>query len=129
MNSILYNRALRTMPYLTTLYYIEIIYLMFILLLAFGKTVSVSAGFLLAFLLTVHIIMLNSGKKSSSKIQLLIMDIHGAYSITFLSVAAYHYTEIHAAAIAIIIMRSLLLAWELLSICVLTSDNAVTHFS
>lgn len=72
------------LPYFTLLYYIEIIYLIFVMLILYGKVFSVIAGTLLSLLLAWHIISLNYLKNRNRIFQLFIMDIHAAYSFSFL---------------------------------------------
>jgi len=70
-------------PYLATFYYIEIIYLMIFLNFLYGKIFAVTAGLLLTFFLTFHIIRLFNKKDINRKIQLYFMDIHFAYSLAY----------------------------------------------
>lgn len=71
-------------PYIATLYFIEVIYLMFMINFIFGKTAAVVSGASISFLLSYHIISLFNRKNLNRKIQLFLMDIHFAYSIGFL---------------------------------------------
>lgn len=69
--------------YFSVLYFFEILYLLFPLNLLYGKTASFSLGFLLALLLSIHIICLYFRFKVSRTIQLVLMELHIAYSIPF----------------------------------------------
>lgn len=77
------NRVNRFVPYLATFYYVEIIYLMIFLNFIYGKVIAVSAGLLLTFFLTFHVLRLFYKKDINRKIQLYFMDIHIAYSAAY----------------------------------------------
>ncbi len=74
---------INAVPYLPALYYIEIIYAMFALFMSAGKLFGIITGFLFGILISVHIVFLYFRKKSSRIIQLILMDIHAAYSGAF----------------------------------------------
>jgi hypothetical protein len=78
------KRADSAVPYIATLYYIEILYLMFFFNFLYGKYVSVVTGIFLSFMLTLHVIKLFHRKNLNRKIQLFIMDFHVAYSLAYL---------------------------------------------
>jgi hypothetical protein len=63
------ERAGRIIPYIATLYYVEIIYLMFVLNFLIGKIPAVISGVALAFLLSLQIVALfnrnNTGERYS----------------------------------------------------------------
>lgn len=70
--------------YFSTLYYLEIIYLMMVLLFIFGKPLAAVAAIALALLLSVHIVRLYNTRPGSRLVQLAIMDVHAALSLAFL---------------------------------------------
>ena len=70
-------------PYLATFYYIEIIYLMIFLNFLYGKVYAVTAGLLLTFFLTFHVLRLFNKKDINRKMQLYFMDIHFAFSLAY----------------------------------------------
>ncbi len=100
-------------PYIALLYYIEVVYLVFILLILFGKTVSVIAGMIMSILLAYHIISLNYFKDRNRKIQLFLMDIHFAYSLAFIINLVMHDISIHTYDIPLLTVRSVLIAFEI----------------
>ena len=69
--------------YFDVLYFFEIINLMFLLLILYGKFVSVFSGIILTILLSIQIIRIYFGNSLNRKIQIYLMDIHLAYSIPF----------------------------------------------
>ena len=70
--------------YFDVLFFFEIINLMFLLLMAYGKTISIAGGSILSVLLSLQIINLYFKKEINRKIQLYLMDIHLAYSLPFI---------------------------------------------
>ena len=70
--------------YVATLYYFEIIFLMFGLLFLYGTAVSITAGALLSLLLAYHIIQLYYRKKTHRAIQLWLIDLHAAFAAGYL---------------------------------------------
>ena len=71
-------------PYFATLYFVEILYFMFILLLVYGKAVSAVSGVIFSLFLTWHIIGLYLHKNIFRKVHLFVMDIHIAFSAGYL---------------------------------------------
>jgi hypothetical protein len=69
--------------YFNVLFFFEIINLMFLLLIVYGKFISISAGSILSILLSLQIINLYFKKEINRMIQLYVMDIHVAYCIPF----------------------------------------------
>jgi len=78
------EKAPALLPYFSTLYFAEVIYFMFMLLLIYGRTTAIVCGFVLALLLTFHVIGLFFMKNRHRKIQLILMDIHIAFTAGFL---------------------------------------------
>ncbi len=70
--------------YFNVLFFFEIINLMFLLLIVYGKFISIACGSILTVLLSLQIINLYFKKEASRKIQLYLMDIHLAYSVPFI---------------------------------------------
>jgi hypothetical protein len=88
MTSLLLNiikkRVFVYVSYFDVLYFFEIINLMFLFLLVYGKIISITVGSILSVLLSLQIIKLYFKKETNRKIQLYLMDIHAAYSIPFI---------------------------------------------
>jgi hypothetical protein len=74
---------INAVPYLAAFYYIEIIYAMFTLFMTAGKIFGVTVGFLFGILISMHIVFLFFRKNFSRVIQLVLLDIHAAYSGAF----------------------------------------------
>ena len=125
----LIKRADSAVPYVATLYYIEILYFMFFLNFLYGKTFSVVAGITLSFILTLHVIKLFNKKHFNRKLQLLIMDIHFAYSLAYFVnklFAGYHLIFID---LTIIYFRFITALIEIFLIIVLTDDIIKNGYS
>lgn len=122
------SRAGRASAYMATLYYLEIIALMFGLLFLYGKAVSVIAGAVLTVLLTFHIIRLYLANDLHRKIQLCIIDLHAAFAAGFLFYAVAQDTPIEPSSLPLILMRAAILACELPLLCLLTGDEARSEF-
>lgn len=78
-------RAQTVLPYVATIYYVEIILLLIFINFLYGRPVAVVSGVLCSVLLTVHVLMLFNGSAGCRKVQLLLMDIHFAWSVTFIT--------------------------------------------
>ena len=84
VKSMVRTRIHQLAAYLVTLYYLEIISLMFGLLFLYGKAVSIIAGIVLSLLLAYHIIQLYLKNDLHRKIQLFIIDIHAPFAAGYL---------------------------------------------
>ena len=112
-----------------TLYFLEIINIMFLLVLLFGKVVSVVAGIYLSIILTFHVILLNSGRQGSRKVQLYIMDIHAAIALASLASFWIYNQDINLLNIIQITIRSVILAVEIPLIVFLTDSHIAASFT
>ncbi|MCU0846729.1 MAG: hypothetical protein MUD12_02440 [Spirochaetes bacterium] len=115
--------------YFSTLYFCEIIFMMFGLLLVYGKTISVIAGFTLSTLLAVQIVMVFYRKNRNRKIQLFVMDFHIAYSFSFLANTLLYGFDSNPATAAMIIVRLLILLIEVPLAYFLTDEDVITAFA
>ncbi len=93
MINIIKKKAFVFASYLDILFFFEIINIMFFFVLVFGKYISIAAGIILSLLLSIHIIGLYFRKEISRNIQLLLMDLHLAYSIPFIIYFAVYFRE------------------------------------
>ena len=82
--NIIKKRVFVYASYFDVLFFFEIINLMFLLLMAYGKIISIAGGSILSVLLSLQIINLYFKKEINRKIQLYLMDIHLAYSVPFI---------------------------------------------
>jgi hypothetical protein len=82
--NIIKKRVFVYASYFDILFFFEIINLMFLLLMAYGKIISIAGGSILSVLLSLQIINLYFKKEINRKIQLYLMDIHLAYSVPFI---------------------------------------------
>jgi hypothetical protein len=114
--------------YVMTLYFFEILYLMFGLLFLCGKTVSIFAGVFLSLLLAFHIIQIFFRKSVHRKIQLFITDVHAAFVIGYLFTSAVMGIDAGGMAILIHVIRTLTLLLELPLIFFLTREDVAEKF-
>lgn len=119
------KRAFKIVSYFNLLYFIEIINLMFLLLIMFGKVISIITGLILALLLSLHIILLYFKKERNRKVQLYLMDIHLAYSIPFLVIFLLYSNDSRLIDYLFFLLRFVLCCFEILFIYVLSdySEN------
>ena len=122
------DRAGSIMPYIATLYYVEIIYLMFVLNFLLGKAVAVTSGLALAILLSFQIVALFSRRNLSRKIQLFLMDIHFAYSIAFIFSRIVTGFTLSGGDIAVILFRGIAALAELPMIIILTDEFIINRY-
>ena len=125
---LLRNRIHQLAAYMATLYYLEIISLMFGLLFLYGKAVSIIAGVVLSLLLAYHIIQLYLKNSLHRKIQLFIIDIHAPFAIGYLFYNIAQGVGVDMPAVFIICARAFLLACEILLFWYLTEKVAVEAF-
>jgi hypothetical protein len=126
--SLVRNRIHQLAAYMATLYYLEIISLMFGLLFLYGKAVSIITGAVLSLLLAYHIIQLYLKNGLNRKIQLFIIDIHAPFAIGYLFYNIAQGMEIDLLAFFIILVRAFLLACEIPLLLYLTGKDAVELF-
>lgn len=122
------NRANRIAAYAATLYYLEVIALMFGLLFLYGKTVAIMVGAALTLLLTCHIIRLYLGYNIQRKIQLFIIDLHAAFAAGFIFYSIAQTAPVESSSLPLLIMRAGILACELPLLLLLTGDEARRAF-
>jgi hypothetical protein len=122
------GRSNRVAAYQATLYYMEIIALMFALLFLYGKLASVMAGICLSTALTYHIIQLYFGKNPHRIIQLCIIDLHAAFAAGYLVYHALAGIDAGAGASLVPAMRALILASEVPLLFLLTGSGAAQDF-
>lgn len=125
---LLRNRIHQITAYMSTLYYLEIISLMFGILFLYGKTASIIAGVVLSLLLTYHIIQLYLKNGLHRKIQLFIIDIHVPFAIGYLFYNIVQGVEADVTALFIIVVRAILLACEIPILFYLTGKDAAEIF-
>ncbi len=113
--------------YVAVLYYVDIIAVMFSLLFIYGKPFAVITGVILSLALTAHIIGLAFRAKASRVAQLVITDIHAAYSVMVLAVlvSAGPASALAAASLA---YRLLVLVAEVPLVFVLTDGDVASTF-
>lgn len=122
------GKAHRLGAYIATLYYIEIIILMIMLVFIYGKIAAVLAGVILSLALAYHIIQLYYKNDLHRKIQLAMIDAHAAFAAGYLFYFAWPGIEADALGPFIIAARSLILACELPLLFLLTTDEAAAEF-
>ncbi len=114
---------INAVPYLPALYYIEIIYAMFALFMSAGKFPGIIIGFLFGILLSVHIVFLYFRKNFSRIIQLILLDIHAAYSGAFIINFIASGMNFNTATSLLFSFRLLMLIIEVPMIFYLSSDR------
>jgi len=111
--------------FLTTLYFIEIILLLFKLLIFYGKTFSSIIGLTLSVLLTVHIINLNNKKHLNKKIQLLLSTFYSPIIIIFIFNWFYYINQITLLNTISLFYKSFLLFINITTIILFTRKKKV----
>ncbi|HPS57095.1 MAG TPA: hypothetical protein PK514_03230 [Spirochaetota bacterium] len=121
---LLRSRAHSALPYISTLFYAEIILLFIFLNFLYGKPVALTAGLVLTVLLTLHVIILFNDNPSSRKIQLLLMDIHFAWSVAFVVIRMVPGIPLSGFDVAVVLFRTLAASVELPIILLVTTDSS-----
>lgn len=79
------GRAHSALPYVSALFYVEIMLLVLFINFLYGRPAAVITGIILTVMLTVHVLMLFNDSGISRTIQLLLMDFHVAWAVTFIA--------------------------------------------
>lgn len=122
------ERCWRLIPYIATLYYLEIMYLMFIVNFIAGKIIAVGTGFALAILLSFHVVALFNRKNLNRKIQLFLMDLHFAYSAAFIVSRVVTGFTLSGGDIAVTVFRGITALIEIPMIIFLTDDLIIRRY-
>jgi hypothetical protein len=77
------NNTPKILPYISSLFYLEIMYLSFILFLISGRSVAIVFVLILTIIYSLQIINLSKKNNIARKIQILIFDVHIASGIVF----------------------------------------------
>lgn len=114
--------------YLQVWYYVEILYLMGIFLVVYGKALAFLWGVILAVLLSIHIIRFYFRQETSRRVQLVLMDLHVAYSVSMV-IALMHGTAGNSIVESIImVVRVVITVLEVYMIWLLTDDVVKKKF-
>lgn len=116
------------LPYFSTLYYVEILYFMVMLLLIYGRTIALVFGFISAVLLTFHVIGLFFLKNRARKIQLLLMDLHIAFTAGFLINRIAGDFSLSAFDNFMIVFRGLTALLEIPLVIIFTGDSVIKKY-
>jgi hypothetical protein len=114
--------------YVATLYFFEIIFLMFGLLFLYGPVPSITTGAILSLLLAYHIIQLYYRKKVHRIIQLCLIDFHAAFAAGYLFYSAASGAGSDPGTPLVMAVRSLLLACEIPLLYFLSGSEAAESF-
>jgi hypothetical protein len=116
------NRANSALPYISTLFYVEILLIFIFLNFLYGKPFALAVGLLLIALLTLHVIMLFNENPVNRKIQLLLMDLHVAWSVAFVVIHIAPGLHLSFFDMAAAVFRAFAAAVELPVIFLVTSE-------
>lgn len=122
------SRIHQVSAYIATLYYLEIVFLMFGLLFLYGKAAAIIAGGLLALILTYHVIQLFFRNRLHRRLQLCLIDLHAAFAAGYLFYSAVQGVDTAPASLVILITRTLLLACELPLLYYLSGEEGAAAF-
>jgi hypothetical protein len=116
-------------PYLVTLYYFEIIFIMPVMYFVVGKAGAVLTGLTLAILLTLQVLALYFKKEINRRIQLIITDIHFAYVLATLVNFGMHDFDGHTIDIAMYGIRFITILADIPLIWFLTDEKVKLDYS
>ncbi|MBN1533241.1 MAG: hypothetical protein JXA20_11305 [Spirochaetes bacterium] len=114
--------------YGATVLYLEIIYIMIVVLFLFGKAAAISAALLLAAIYSAQLIWVYFKNNTSRIIQLLLMELHCAYSAAFIFNYCCLGSSADSISLLIVLARAIILAVEIPLIFLLTGDRAIAAF-
>ncbi len=116
-------------PYLSTFYYVEIIYLMIFINFLYGKIFAIAAGSVLTVFLTFHVIRLFYKKDINRKIQLYLMDLHFAWSLAYLFNRIFSKVDLSFVDSAAIAFRLMMASAEILTVLILTDRIVMDDYN
>ena len=116
-------------PYIVTLYYFEIIFIMPVMYFIVGKAGAVLTGLTLAILLTLQVLALYFKKEINRRIQLIITDIHFAYVLASLVNFGMHDFDGHTIDIAMYGIRFITILADIPLIWFLTDEEVKLNYS
>lgn len=114
--------------YISTLFYLEIIYIMVMLVFALGLVPAIITGLSLTALYTAHLIRLYFRRNLHRLLQLGIMELHGAFSIGFLYNIISQGHDNNPALLFMALLRAVLVAVEIPLIVLLTSEKVIADY-
>jgi hypothetical protein len=114
--------------YGATLLYLEIIYIMIVMLFLFGKAAAIIAALSLTAVYSAQLIRVYFKSNTGRIMQLLLMELHSAYSAAFIFNYLYLGSSADAVSLLIVLARSIILAVEIPLIFLLSGDRAVESF-
>ena len=117
------------LSYFSTFFFVEILYFMIMILVIYGRTASVIFGFLTALMLSLHVIGLFFNKNKNRKIQVLLMDLHIAFTAGFLINRIFGDFSISGPDQFMIIFRGLTAMLEIPFIIIFTNDSVIDKYS
>jgi hypothetical protein len=123
------GKAPRFLSYYSTLYYVEIIYFMFMILIIYGRMAAVISGLVFTGLLTLHIIRLFLQRNFNRKIQIVLMDIHIAFTAGFLINRILGDLPLSGPDEFMIIFRGLTALLEITFVFIFTDDRIIQEYS
>lgn len=119
----------RILSYYSTIYFVEIIYFMFMILIIYGRIAAVISGLTFASLLVYHVIGLFFQKNSSRKLQIILMDIHVAFTAGFLINRIFGDLPISVIDEFMIIYRGIAALMAIPLILIFTDDEIIKEYS
>ena len=117
------------LSYFCLLYFMEIIYIMVLLLLVGGRLPSLAAGGALSLLLSYHIIMLYYRNSRHRKIQLYLMDLHLAISAAAFMRLLFWDSRTTTVMLSFMFIRLIITVLEPVFIYFLTDRTVIDQFS
>jgi len=114
--------------YVSTLFYLEIIYLMVMLVFALGLIPAIITGLSLTALYTAHLIRLYFRRNLHRLLQLGVMELHCAFSIGFLYNIASQGYDNNPALLFMALLRAAMTAAEIPLILLLTSEKVIANY-
>lgn len=114
--------------YLSTLFYLEIIYFMVIMVFALGLLPAVIIGLVLTALYTAHLIRLYFRRRLHRLLQLGIMELHCAFSIGFCYNIISQGYDNNPALLFMALLRAVLVIAEIPLIFLLTGERVIAKY-
>ena len=119
----------KLLPYISSLFYLEIMYLSLILFLIFGRSTAIVFVLVLTILYSFQIINLAKKSNIARKVQIVIFDIHLASGIVFLICAIFIPDILGEYNTWYFLFKVLSVSVEIPLLYFLTNDNVVRQYS
>ena len=123
------DTSVAILPYMASLYYLEILNLLVVLSLVAGKVISFELVFISAVLLAVHLVKLSERRELNRRIQLVLMVFHVPYIASIIAGTLWNHLPLTTTDRIFLAIRGVMAVMESAYIIILTDPATRSIFS